>query len=88
VALAALARHHVNIASEIWSRHVRRSLGASLVAALVMALAYSAPTWNHGVGLVTRFLFAVLAGLLAYGLVVVLLHHRVTRVGAKDARLN
>jgi putative peptidoglycan lipid II flippase len=88
VALAALARHHVNIASEIWSRHVRRSLGASLVATLVMALAYSAPTWNHGVGLVTRFLFAVLAGLLAYGLVVVLLHHRVTRVGAKDARLN
>jgi putative peptidoglycan lipid II flippase len=88
VALAALARHHVNIASEIWSRHVRRSLGASLVAALVMALAYSAPTWNHGVGLVTRFLFAVFAGLLAYGLVVVLLHHRVTRVGAKDARLN
>jgi putative peptidoglycan lipid II flippase len=88
VALAALARHHVNIASEIWSRHVRRSLGASLVAALVMALSYSAPTWNHGVGLVTRFLFAVLAGLLAYGLVVVLLHHRVTRVGAKDARLN
>ncbi|HEY5010524.1 MAG TPA: murein biosynthesis integral membrane protein MurJ [Acidimicrobiales bacterium] len=88
VALAALARHHVNIASEIWSRHVRRSLGASLVAALVMALAYSAPTWNHGVGLVTRFVFAALAGLLAYALVVVLLHHRVTRVGAKDARLN
>ena len=88
VALAALARHRVNIASEIWSRHVRRSLYASLVAALVMALAYSAPTWNHGVGLVTRFVFAVLAGLLAYALVVVLLHHRVTRVGAKDARLN
>jgi putative peptidoglycan lipid II flippase len=88
VALAALARHHVNIASEIWSRHVRRSLGASLVAALVMALAYSAPTWNHGVGLVTRFVFSGLAGLGAYALVVVILHHRVTRVGAKDARLN
>jgi putative peptidoglycan lipid II flippase len=88
VALIALARHHVSIASEIWSRHVRRSLYASLVAALVMALAYSAPTWNHGVGLVTRFLFAVLAGLCGYALVVVILHHRVTRVGAKDARLN
>jgi putative peptidoglycan lipid II flippase len=88
VALAALARHRVNIASEIWSRHVRRSLYASLVAALVMALAYSAPTWNHGVGLVTRFVFAVLAGLCGYALVVVILQRRVTRVGAKDARLN
>jgi putative peptidoglycan lipid II flippase len=88
VALAALTRHHVNIASEIWSRHVRRSLGASIIMALVMALAYSAPTWNHGVGLVTRFVFAVLTGLGAYALVVVILHHRVTRVGAKDARLN
>jgi len=88
VALAALARHHVTIASEIWSRHVRRSLGASIVMALVMALTYSAPTWNHGVGLVSRFLLAVLAGLCAYALVVVILQHRVTRVGAKDARLN
>jgi putative peptidoglycan lipid II flippase len=88
VALAALARHHVTITSVIWSRHVRRSLGASIVMALVMALAYAAPTWNHGAGLVTRFLFAFLAGLLAYALVVVIAQHRVTRVGAKDARLN
>ncbi len=88
VALAALARHHVNIASVIWSRHVRRSLSASLVAALVMALTYSAPTWNRGAGLVARFSFALLAGLGAYALVVVILQHRVARVGAKDARLN
>ena len=59
VALAALARHQVNIASVIWSRHVRRSLTASLVAALVMALAYSAPTWNRGAGLVARFSLAL-----------------------------
>jgi len=88
VALAALARHRVSIASVIWSRHVRRSLGASLVSALVMALIYAAPTWNRGAGLVARFSFAFLAGLGAYALVVVLLQHRVTRVGAKDARLN
>jgi putative peptidoglycan lipid II flippase len=88
VALMALARHRVVIASVIWSRHVRRSLGASLVAALVMALTYAGPTWNRGVGLVTRFSLAVLAGLGAYALVVVILQHRVTRVGAKDARLN
>jgi putative peptidoglycan lipid II flippase len=87
-ALAALARHHVTISSVIWSRHVRRSLGASLVMALVMALAYSAPTWNRGAGLVARFSFAVVAGLGAYALVVVILQHRVTRVGGKDARLN
>ena len=88
VALVALARHRVTIAPVIWSRHVRRSLGASLVAALVMALAYSAPTWNRGVGLVTRFSLAVVAGLAAYSLVVVTLQHRTARVGAKDARLN
>ncbi|HEY5104789.1 MAG TPA: lipid II flippase MurJ [Acidimicrobiales bacterium] len=88
VALGALARHHVHIASTIWSRHVRRSLGASLVAALVMALAYAGPTWNRGAGLLARFSFALLAGLGAYALVVVILQHRVARVGAKDARLN
>jgi putative peptidoglycan lipid II flippase len=88
VALAALARHRVTIASVIWSRHVRRSLGASLVMALVMALVYSAPTWNRGVGLVARFSFSVVAGLGAYALVVVVLQHRVARVGTKDARLN
>jgi hypothetical protein len=88
VALAALARHHVSISSVIWSRHVRRSLGASLVMALVMALVYSAPTWNRGAGLVALFSFAVVAGFGAYALVVVVLQSRVTRVGAKDARLN
>jgi putative peptidoglycan lipid II flippase len=88
VALGALARHRVDIASAIWSRHVRRSLGASLVAALAMALAYAAPTWNHGARLIARFSLAVAAGLVAYALVVVLLQRRVARVGAKDARLN
>jgi putative peptidoglycan lipid II flippase len=88
VALAALARHRITISSVIWSRHVRRSFGASLVMALVMALAYAAPTWNRGAGLVARFSFALLAGLGAYALVVVILQHRVTRVGAKDVRLN
>jgi hypothetical protein len=53
-----------------------------------MALAYSAPTWNRGVGLVARFSFAIVAGLGAYALVVVILQHRIARVGAKDARLN
>ena len=88
VALVALARHRVSVASVVWSRHVRRSLAASLVAALIMALTYSAPTWNRGVGLVARFSLAVVAGLGAYALVVVILQRRVRRVGTKDARLN
>jgi putative peptidoglycan lipid II flippase len=87
VALAALARHRVTITSVIWSRHVRRSLVASLVAALAMALAYSAPTWTRGAGLVARFSLAVLAGLCAYALVVVVLQRRLARAG-KDVRLN
>jgi putative peptidoglycan lipid II flippase len=88
VALGALARHHVHIASEIWSRHVRRSFAASLVAALVMALAYSAFSWTRGAGLVARFSFAAVLGLVGYTLVVVILQRRVARVGLKDARLN
>jgi putative peptidoglycan lipid II flippase len=88
VALGALARHRVSIASVIWSRHVRRSFAAALVSALIMALAYAAPAWNRGAGLLARFSLAVLAGLAAYALVVVLLQHRVTRTGAKDVRLS
>jgi len=87
VALAVLASHRVNITSVIWSRHVRRSLSASLVAALAMALAYSAPTWNRGAALVARFSLALLAGLCAYTVVVMILQRRLARVG-KDVRLN
>ena len=87
VALMALARHQVHIASVIWSRHVQRSLAASLAATIAMALAYAAPTWNRGLGLVARFSFAVLLGLIAYVVVVSLLAHRVGRGGRKDVSL-
>jgi hypothetical protein len=53
-----------------------------------MALAYAGPTWNRGAGLLARFSLALIAGLCAYALSVVILQHRVARVGAKDARLN
>jgi hypothetical protein len=53
-----------------------------------MALAYSAFSWNRGAGLIARFSFAAVLGLVGYALVVMILQHRVTRVGAKDARLN
>jgi hypothetical protein len=40
-----------------------------------------------GLGLVTRFAGAVLAGVIAYTLVVVVLRRRVRRAHAKSARL-
>ena len=83
-ALWALARHQVHVSSVIWSLHVRRSVAASLVATLVMALAYAAPTWNRGLGLVARFSFAMVLGLGAYTLVLVVLAHRLARGGRKD----
>jgi peptidoglycan biosynthesis protein MviN/MurJ (putative lipid II flippase) len=86
-ALAVLARHHVNIISGVWSVHVRRSLWSSLVATVVMAAVYAVPSWTRGLGLVTRFGFAMVAGVLGYGLVVVLLRRRLRRGSTKSARL-
>ena len=87
VALAVLARHQVHLTSVLWSAHVRRSLWASIVAALVIAAAYAGPVWERGVGLVARFALAVVAGLLAYALTVVLQQRRVSHRRSKDARL-
>jgi putative peptidoglycan lipid II flippase len=86
-ALFVLARHHVNIITGVWSVHVRRSLMASLVASIVMALVYAVPTWTHGLGLVTRFAAAMIIGVLAYGLVVVALRRRLRQHVSKGARL-
>jgi O-antigen/teichoic acid export membrane protein len=83
VALFALARHHVRIASVIWARHVRRSLGASLIATLIMALIYALSSANQGTGLITRFLGTVVAGAVAYITVVVLAQRSVARRSEK-----
>jgi putative peptidoglycan lipid II flippase len=85
--LIALARYHVNIITGVWSVHVRRSLLASLVASVLIAVTYDVPTWTRGLGLVTRFGGAVVVGVIAYGLVVVALRRRVRRAYAKGARL-
>jgi peptidoglycan biosynthesis protein MviN/MurJ (putative lipid II flippase) len=87
VAVFALARHHVNIISTIWSIHVRRSLRASLVAAVVMALVYAAPPWDHGIRLIARLLLSLFLGFGAYATVVLVSHSSFSRRGAKDARL-
>ena len=86
-ALVVLARHNVDIISGVWSVHVRRSLWSSLVATAVMAAVYAVPSWTRGLGLVTRFGFAMVAGVLGYGLVVVLLRRRLRRGSTKSARL-
>ena len=86
-ALVVLARHHVNIITGVWSVHVRRSLWASLVASVVVAAVYAVPSWTTGVGLISRFAAAVVVGVLAYGVVVVVLRRRLRRAYAKGARL-
>jgi hypothetical protein len=86
-ALVVLARYQVNIITGVWSVHVRRSLLASLVATAVIAVVYAVPSWTQGVQLVARFGAAVVAGVIAYGLVVVLLRRRVRRAHTKSARL-
>ena len=88
IALVVLGRHHVRIGSVIWSHHVRRSLWASLLATLVMALAYSGPTWSRGAGLAARFLMAFVLGVITYGLVVLVQQWRSGRGVAKDVRLD
>jgi len=83
VALFALARHHVRIASVIWARHVRRSLWASLIATLIMALIYALSSANQGTGLITRFLGTIVAGAVTYIAVVVLAQRSVARRSEK-----
>ncbi len=86
-ALVALARRRVNIISGVWGLHVRRSLYATTVASAVMALAYAAPSWNHGVALVVRFAGAALAGAATYGAVVTQMRRRERHRHVKGARL-
>ncbi len=85
--LATLAHHQVSIASVIWSIHVRRSLWASLGAALVMALTYAASSATRGIGLIARFSMAAVLGLLTYAVLIMLSQWRLARRSAKGARL-
>src|ERR1019366_3062565 len=66
VALGVLATRGVSIVSTVWSVHVRRSIYASLAMGLVMAAAWSTPTWTRGAGLVARGLLAATLGGLTY----------------------
>jgi len=76
VAVAALARHGVTIAPVLTGQHVRRTLIASLLGTLAVAMAYAALTWNRGVGLVVHTGVALFFGLLAYLTAVLVLERR------------
>ncbi len=69
-ALGVLAMRGVSVVSTVWSVHVRRSVYASLAMGLVMAAAWSTPTWTRGTGLVVRGTLAAALGALTYVLFV------------------
>ena len=86
-AVATLSHRRVAIASMIWSLHVRRSLVASLGAALAMALGYAASGASQGTGLIIRFAGAALLGLIAYVSLIAYWQWRLSRRSIKSARL-
>ena len=69
-ALGLLRTRGVSIVSTVWSVHVRRSVTASLTMGLVMAAAWSIPTWTRGAGLLARGLLAATLGAITYVLFV------------------
>lgn len=79
LALGALERRGVSVAPAIWSRHVRRSLGASLGAAAAVAATYAASGATRGAGLVERTALALGAGLAVFALAVTILERRLAR---------
>lgn len=66
VALGVLSLRGVSIISTVWSVHVRRSMYASLAMGVVMAAAWSTPTWTRGAGLVARGMLAATLGAFTY----------------------
>ncbi len=69
-ALAVLTHFRVSVTSTIWSVHVRRSLVASLIAGVAMAVVYSSSNATIGLGLLVRFGAAFAVGVGAYVAVV------------------
>jgi hypothetical protein len=88
VALANLTRHQVNISATLWSKHVLRSIVASALSGLVIAVAYSSSTSSSGIGLLTRFGASALLGILTYLTFIVMWQRKIVRNSKKGARLN
>ena len=88
VALANLTRHQVSISATLWSKHVLRSIVASALSGLVIAVAYSSSTSSSGIGLLTRFGASALLGILTYLTFIVMWQRKIVRNSKKGARLN
>ena len=88
VALANLTRHQVNISATLWSKHVLRSVFASVASGFVIAIAYASSTSGSGFGLLTRFGGSALLGILTYLTFLVVWQRSAVRNTKKGARLN
>ncbi len=88
VALANLTRHQVNISATLWSKHVLRSIFASVASGFVIAIAYASSTSGSGFGLLTRFGGSALLGILTYLTFLVVWQRSAVRNTKKGARLN
>ncbi|MDE3106866.1 MAG: hypothetical protein KGJ42_01755 [Acidobacteriota bacterium] len=87
VAVVAIGRLHVSLLGGLWSVHVRRSFVGSAFATVAMAATYAAAPWSRGAGLVAHFMSALGAGVVAYGLSVMVLARRAARQRRNGARL-
>ncbi len=79
LSLAHLGRVRTPIAAALWSVHVRRSVGASVVAGVTMASLYALGSSMTGFGLIARFAAALAGGGVGYLLVVVIGARRVAQ---------
>jgi putative peptidoglycan lipid II flippase len=66
LALAVLRRYEVSITSTLWSVYVLRSLVASLISGVVMAIVYAVPSSQSGIGLLYRTGISVVFGVLSF----------------------
>ena len=74
--LVVLAHRRIALWEHVATAPIIRSLGASLVAAVVSALAFNLYGWSSGLGLVVRLGFAATSGLVVYGGLLRFAHRR------------
>ena len=88
VGLANLTRHQVSISATLWSKHVLRSVLASVASGIVIAMAYASSTASSGFGLLTRFGASALLGVLMYLTFIVIWQRNAVRNRKKSVRLD
>ena len=88
VGLANLTRHQVSISATLWSKHVLRSVLASVASGIVIAMAYASSTASSGFGLLTRFGASAFLGMLMYLTFIVIWQRNAVRNRKKSVRLD